>query len=410
MYILPTHTTAVTIATSVHIILTANFAEMGIFIYMTIYIVRPGDSIDKIASEYGISVEEISYANQIPYPYRLAVGQAIFIPGGQEIENKRIVTAGGYAYPFISPWVLEQTLPYLTNLLIFSYGFTPEGNLIPPTTSEDWMLMEAAGVKVTSVLVLTPLGADGRFNNNLIHAVLIDPQAKNNLIQQLLSVTEEKGYGGVDVDFEYILAEDRDDFTAFVAELRNAMNQVEKSVSVALAPKTSADQKGLLYEGKDYRGLGEAADEVLLMAYEWGYTYGPAMAVAPLNKVRQVVEYALTEIPPEKINLGIPNYGYDWALPFVQGESKAVTIGNVEAVQIAIENDVPIQFDEIAQSPYFTYEKEGKLHEVWFEDARSMQAKFQLLTEYDLKGIGVWQIMRLFRTMWLLYASMYYVI
>ncbi len=212
------------------------------------------------------------------------------------------------------------------------------------------------------------------------------------------------------MDFEYILAEDRDLFTSFVAELREAMNQVEKFVSVALAPKTSADQKGLLYEGKDYGGLGAAADEVLLMAYEWGYTYGPAMAVAPLNKVRQVVEYALTEIPSEKINLGIPNYGYDWTLPYVQGESKAVTIGNVEAVQIAIENDVPIRFDETAMSPFFTYANEGREHEVWFEDARSMQAKFGLLAEYNLQGIGVWQIMRLFRAMWLIYAGMYYVI
>lgn len=377
---------------------------------MTIYIVKPGDTIDQIAQEQGSTVGELSYANQIPVPYRLAVGQAILIPGGETAESRRIVTANGYAYPFISPWVLQQTLPYLTNLLVFSYGFTPQGTLVPPLVSEDWMLSEARNVNVTPVLVLTPLGPDGRFNNNLIHSVLTNPPAKSELIQQLLNLTEEKGYGGVDVDFEYILAEDRDLFTSFVAELREAMNQVEKFVSVALAPKTSADQKGLLYEGKDYGGLGAAADEVLLMAYEWGYTYGPAMAVAPLNKVRQVVEYALTEIPSEKINLGIPNYGYDWTLPYVQGESKAVTIGNVEAVQIAIENDVPIRFDETAMSPFFTYASEGREHEVWFEDARSMQAKFGLLAEYNLQGIGVWQIMRLFRAMWLIYAGMYYVI
>ncbi len=377
---------------------------------MTIYIVKPGDTIDQIAQEQGSTVGELSYANQIPVPYRLAVGQAILIPGDETTESRRIVTANGYAYPFISPWVLQQTLPYLTNLLVFSYGFTPQGTLVPPLVSEDWMLSEARNVNVTPVLVLTPLGPDGRFNNNLIHSVLTNPPAKSELIQQLLNLTEEKGYGGVDVDFEYILAEDRDLFTSFVAELREAMNQVEKFVSVALAPKTSADQKGLLYEGKDYGGLGAAADEVLLMAYEWGYTYGPAMAVAPLNKVRQVVEYALTEIPSEKINLGIPNYGYDWTLPYVQGESKAVTIGNVEAVQIAIENDVPIRFDETAMSPFFTYASEGREHEVWFEDARSMQAKFGLLAEYNLQGIGVWQIMRLFRAMWLIYAGMYYVI
>lgn len=376
---------------------------------MQIYVVQPGDSIDRIAGLYGTTIAELSYANQIPYPYRLAVGQALLIPVGQGDVDRRVVTANGYAYPFISPWVLEQTLPYLTNLLVFSYGFTTEGQLIPPNVADQWMIEEAQGFAVSSILVLTPLGADGRFNNNLIHEVVTSETAREALISNLLLTVEEKGFGGVDVDFEYILAEDRDLFTSFVAELRQRMNEAGYMVSVALAPKTSADQPGLLYEGKDYGGLGAAADEVLLMAYEWGYTYGPAMAVAPLNKVRQVIEYALTEIPSEKINLGIPNYGYDWLLPYVKGESRAVTIGHVEAVQIAIENDVPIQFDETAQSPYFTYIRDGKEHEVWFEDVRSLQAKFNLLKEYDLKGIGVWQIMRLFRAMWLLYADMFYV-
>ncbi len=376
---------------------------------MQIYVVQPGDSLDRIAGLYGTTIAELSYANQIPYPYQLAVGQALLVPIGEGDVDRRIVSANGYAYPFISPWVLEQTLPYLTSLFVFSYGFTTEGQLIPPDVSEDWMIAEALDFSVSPILVLTPLGADGRFNNNLIHEVLISETAMETLISNLLQTMEEKGFQGVDVDFEYILAEDRDRFTSFVAELRKRMNAAGYVVSVALAPKTSADQPGLLYEGKDYGGLGAAANEVLLMAYEWGYTYGPAMAVAPLNKVRQVIEYALTEIPSEKINLGIPNYGYDWTLPYVRGESRAVTIGNVEAVQIAIGRDVPILFDETAQSPFFRYDSEGREHEVWFEDVRSLQAKYNLLNEYDLKGIGVWQIMRLFRAMWLLYAGLFYV-
>jgi spore germination protein len=263
------------------------------------------------------------------------------------------------------------------------------------------MISLAVSYGVLPILVLTPLDANGRFNNNLIHALVTNEEVKAKLIQNLLDEMKQ-GYQGVDVDFEYILAEDRDLFTAFVRDLREVMNANGYTVSVALAPKTSASQQGLLYEGKDYAGLGEAANEVLLMAYEWGYTYGPAMAVAPLNKVRSVVEYALTEIPSEKINLGIPNYGYDWTLPYVKGESKAVTIGNVEAVQIAIRQGADISFDEISQSPFFQYEKDGSLHEVWFEDVRSINAKYNLVKEYQLKGIGVWQIMRLYRAMWLL--------
>ena len=129
------------------------------------------------------------------------------------------------------------------------------------------------------------------------------------------------------------------------------------------------------------------------------------MAVAPINKVREVVEYAVTEIPAEKIDLGIPNYGYDWTLPFTQGVSAARTIGNIEAVDIAVENQAVIQFDETAKSPYFNYERNGVRHEVWFEDVRSIQEKFNLITEYGLRGMGYWQIMKLFRANWMLLAD-----
>lgn len=129
------------------------------------------------------------------------------------------------------------------------------------------------------------------------------------------------------------------------------------------------------------------------------------MAVAPVNKVREVVEYALTRIPAYKINMGIPNYGYDWTLPFEQGVTAAKTIGNMEAIRLAIDNNAQIQFDTTAMSPYFRYVKDGLEHEVWFEDVRSMEAKFNLVREFDLRGMGYWQIMKLFRANWLLLAD-----
>lgn len=135
------------------------------------------------------------------------------------------------------------------------------------------------------------------------------------------------------------------------------------------------------------------------------------MAVAPLNKVRQVLEYAVTEIPAEKISMGIPNYGYDWPLPFIQGVTRAKTIGNVEAVRIAVNYGAAIQFDETAMSPFFHYiDMSGIRHEVWFEDVRSLQAKFNLIDEFGLRGPGYWQIMQLFRANWLLLAERFQII
>ena len=381
---------------------------------MILYTVQPGDSLDSIAARYDISSGTIAYDNQIPYPYALTPGAGLLLSQASMQLNPddifvtgsgRYAYSGGYAYPFINRWILEQTLPYLSDLFVFSYGFTTEGILIPPLWDDSFMISLAKEMGTAPILTLTPFGPDGLFNNALIHSIVNSPDATACLIGELTVQMETRGFAGVDIDFEYVLSEDRIPFAEFVRKVRNAMTPLGCITSVALAPKISDTQEGLLYGGKDYALLGDAADYVLLMTYEWGYTYGPPMAVAPLDKVRQVVEYALTRIPAEKINLGIPNYGYDWPLPYERGVTKARTLGNIEARQLAISQGVPIEFDGPGQSPHFTYTSDGILHEVWFEDVRSIHAKYGLIREYDLRGMSVWQIMQLFRGMWLLQAD-----
>lgn len=369
---------------------------------MQIYVVVAGDNVDKIAGQYGVSVESLIYDNQLVAPYRLAVGQALLIDDGGIRENRRSASFRGFAYPFISRYVLEQTLTSLSELAVFSYGFTREGNLIAPPLDDTFMIEAALRNRAEPILTLTPFDASGNFSNELISVVINNEQAVSTLIGDLLTTMQDKGFLGVDIDFEYIKAQDRDIFVEFVRSVTETMNANGYSVSVDLAPKVSADQPGLLYEGKNYRALGEIANSVLVMTYEWGYTYGPPMAVAPINKVRQVLDYAVTEIESTKINMGIPNYGYDWPLPFQRGVTKAKTLGNIEAVQLAIAKGAEIQFDEVAMSPYFNYTENGIRHEVWFEDPRSIQAKLELIYEYNLRGASYWQIMQLFRSNWLL--------
>ncbi|MCI8534988.1 MAG: LysM peptidoglycan-binding domain-containing protein [Hungatella sp.] len=381
---------------------------------MEIYVVQPDDTIDKISKEQRTNLNSIIEINQLVSPYRLAVGQALLLPAGSLSGTgtiyptaKREIFRSGYAYPFISPQVLEETLLYLSEMAVFSYGFTTTGDLIPPTMDDKWMVEKAEKNNVIPTLTLTPLGADGRFNSYLVSALVRQRTVQRRLVTSLAAELLEKGFQAVNIDFEYVQKEDRDAFTAFVAYATNVLNTLGYQVSVALAPKYSDNQPGVLYEGMDYGGLGAAANWVVLMTYEWGYTYGPPMAVAPINQVRRVVEYALTKIPSEKICLGVPNYGYDWPLPYERGVTAAQTLGNIEAVQIAVFYGVPILFDETAKSPYFRYWQYGVEHEVWFEDVRSWKEKFRLVEEYGLRGITVWQLMKLFRAGWVLLDSMF---
>ncbi len=309
------------------------------------------------------------------------------------MNEKETIIVNGYAYPSIDPDSLASWLPSLTLLSNFSYGFTPEGDIID---LDDENLIRAAQEAggVGNLMVLTPLDSEGVFSNELARQLLENPAARENLIDNIINVLYEKELFGVDFDFEYVLAENRDQYTALVAEATERCNQAGFIVTVALAPKTSRDQPGLLYQGHDYFGMGQAANFVLLMTYEWGYTYGPPLPVAPLPSVRRVLDYGVSEIPPDKILMGMPNYGYDWTLPFVQGESRAEKISNGEAVARAARYGVAIEYNEEYQSPYYYYyDEENREHVVWFEDERSWQAKFNLVSEYGFAGISIWNIM-----------------
>lgn len=313
-----------------------------------------------------------------------------------EKKQREVILVNGYAYPTIARETLNAWLPDLTFVSAFSYGFTAEGQLIDLEDEHITGSAKAAGVE--PLMVLTPLDRQGAFNNQLAKSLLENPQAQENLLNQILENIRRKGLFGVDFDFEYVFEENRDQYTELVRQARIRLNEEGYLVTVTLAPKTSADQKGLLYQGHDYRGMGQAANFVLLMTYEWGYTFGPPMAVAPLDQVRRVVEYGVTEIPPDQILMGIPNYGYDWKLPFVKGESRAEKISSDETFARAAYYGVEVQFDETAQSPYFYYTDEnGVDHVVWFEDARSLRAKLALVSEFGLAGVSYWNIMNFFQ-------------
>lgn len=413
---------------------------------MEIYVVKQGDTLQSIAAEFGVSVARLAYDNEIAGE-NLVVGQALIIvrpeivytieegdtlqsiadafqttvlqlvrnnsyllnedfllPGRQiviayEDVQRRNIEIFGYAYAFIQEAILEECCLYIQELLPFSYGYNEDGSLIP--MNDDRLLAAAVRFGNKKRMVITPLDRYERFNNQLVVRLLSDMQMRDTLLDNILRTMEEKGYEALDIDFEFIPGEYRDSYVAFIAETRSRLNANGYQVSVAVPPKISDDQPGLLYEGIDYQGIGNAADSVFLMTYEWGYKYGPPMAIAPIPSVRRVLDYAVSVILPEKIDMGIPNYAYDWPLPYVTGETEAETIGNLEAVRRAAFYGAQIEYDEVSRAPYFYYTVEGVSHVVWFEDVRSIQEKYNLIAEYGFKGGGYWNLMREFRQNWM---------
>ena len=423
---------------------------------MDIYIVKSGDTIFSIAQEYGTSPQRLIADNGLFGLPNLVVGQSLIIlkptllhtvqagetlfsiseiygtnplrlilnnpylifsyprPGeilAIEFDNQtdKQMNVFGYVYPFINQNLLNVQSAYSTSVAVFSYGFNTDGTLI--TTNDELVLPTIKRWNASPIVVLSSIEQNGNFQIEKTRVLFNDIGVQNTVINNMLSLMQDKGYTGIDLDFEFINPDDRDAYTAFVRNVRDTMSQYGYTVNVDLAPKISDTQQGTLYEGHNYTQLGIESDTVLLMTYEWGYTYGPPLAVAPVNKVREVVEYAVSSIDNEKIFLGIPNYGYDWLLPYAKGVTVADSIGNETAIRIAQRYGAEIKFDDASKSPFFNYyDESGRQHEVWFEDVRSIEAKYGLIDEFSLKGAGYWNYMRSFSQNWAYVNSKYRII
>ncbi|MDD3920829.1 MAG: glycosyl hydrolase family 18 protein, partial [Eubacteriales bacterium] len=297
------------------------------------------------------------------------------------------------------------TLPYLTYLSIFSYEANADGTLRP---INDAPLIAAAKEQgVQPMLVLTNLAEAGGFNSDVASAILQDTAVQERLLNEVQAVLEEKGYYGLDIDFEYVYENERALYNAFLERVAARFGPLGYRLTSAVAPKLSDEQQGRLYTAHDYAAHGRLMDAVIIMTYEWGYLYGPPLPVSPIGPVEQVIQYAVSEIPPQKILMGMPNYAYDWTLPYQEGVP-ARSITNQQALDTARRYGANIQYDEEAQAPFFTYyDAQGREHIVWFEDARSDLARLRLVEEYGLAGVSYWTIGNFFLPAYLALTSLY---
>ncbi|WP_019413267.1 glycosyl hydrolase family 18 protein [Paenisporosarcina sp. TG20] len=371
-----------------------------------IYVVKTGDSLFSIAKKFETTAARLAMANELEDPDVLVVGQTLVIPGTPNPNRPTIETNAYVEWYTEKPSQsllneVKKRAPLLTYMMPFSYDVRADGSL----SELEWNGLEQIAVEgnMVAAIVISNI-EEGAFSDTLAQKIFASQEVQDTLIENILAEAKEKNAKDIHVDFEYLRKEDR---LAYVEFLRRLKEEAEGLiVSAALAPKTSATQVGKWYEGHDYNKIAEVVDFVVIMTYEWGYSGGPAMAVSPIGPVRQVLEYALTEMPSEKIMMGQNLYGYDWTLPFVQG-TQAKALSPKQAVELARERNANILYDTTAQAPYFKYWLNGKEHVVWFEDARSIQAKFQLIKELGLRGISYWHIGFSFPQNWLLLYEMF---
>lgn len=371
----------------------SNDLELGQAIIVPVegifHIVTEGETLWEIAQTYNATVESILNVNNISNPSNISPGLQLFIPGA--VKERPEIYVNGYIYDLgenAVPIVMEDG-DFLTYLSPFAYKIKEDGSFEP---IDDVPAINAAYSKNVVPMMSVTNFTSTELGQNLAHVVLSSAELSNNLITNILNILKEKNYKGVNIDFENVLPEDRELYNNFLQNLVDRLHPEGFFVSTAVAPKTSGEQTGLLYEAHDYEAHGRIVDFVILMTYEWGYRLGSPQAISPINKIREVLDYAVTVIPRNKIYLGFQIYARDWVLPHVQGQ-EAQTFSVQEAIRRANKYNTTIQYDPVAQSPFYRYKDEnGIMHEVWFEDPRSAQAKFDLAKEYNLAGISYWAL------------------
>lgn len=349
--------------------------------------VQPGESLYRIAQRYNVSLRTLMAVNNITNPNLIYPGTELVIP----IKQRRVIDVNGFVYILGQQGasIVRGDGRHLTYASPFAYRIREDGSMEP---IDDLPAINAAYAERAVPMMAVNNFTSSELGENVAHAVLSSIEVSNRLIGNILAIMDQKGYMGLNVDFENVLPEDRENYNRFIQLTVDRLHPRGYFVSSSLAPKTSAGQSGLLYTAHDYPAHGRIMDFVVLMTYEWGYRLGPPRAISPLNEIRRVLDYAVSVMPRYKIFMGFQIYARDWLLPHVQGQ-EAETFSNKEARDRAIRHGVNIQYDPVAASPFYRYrDEQGRQHEVWFEDARSAQAKFDTAKAYGLGGISYWAL------------------
>ncbi|MBE3582720.1 MAG: LysM peptidoglycan-binding domain-containing protein [Limnochordaceae bacterium] len=381
------------------------------------YVVQPGDTLWAISRRFGVNIDAMVRLNHLTNPNLIYPGQVLLIPS--PVPPATPVPPETPPYPArVNAYLviqgesdratLQGTNAALTFVSMFTYSFQIDGTLV---NAYDRPALETArAMTLQPILTLANYNLTANmFDSELAHAALTEPEAQDRLVSQLLDQLARKQYSGLNVDFEYVRPEDREPYNAFMRRLDQLVHSRGLLLTSALAPKVSAIQVGTLYEAHDYPVHGQVDDYVVLMTYEWGWVGGPPMAIAPLDQVRRVLDYAVTAIPRQKILMGVPIYARDWQIPWQEG-TLAEDLTVQEAVRRAIDQGAQIQFDPVAQSPFYRYTtRSGQQHEVWLEDARSLAAKFETVREYGLGGVSFWTLPADFPQVWPLTADRFIV-
>ena len=222
------------------------------------------------------------------------------------------------------------------------------------------------------------------------HEILNDYKLRENLINNILSVTEENNFDGINLDFENMLEEDKDAYSKFVAELAPRLREKGKVLSIDVTAPDGSANWSLCYDRKT---LGKVADYLIFMAYDqYGISSKTPGTTAGYNWVESSLNKFISEdredVDEDKIILAVPFYTRLWREENGEIKSGVLSLKNMDE---RLPDNIQKVWDEDLKQYYSKFEEKGKTYEIWIEDEKSLTEKLGLIKKYNLAGAAYWR-------------------
>ncbi|GGB66286.1 glycosyl hydrolase family 18 protein [Fictibacillus barbaricus] len=228
-----------------------------------------------------------------------------------------------------------------------------------------------------------------KFDPELTDDVLSDLGNRQKVIQTIKTSLIQTKSQGINVDFENIDPKNKQDYVLFIQELKEALRPSGLVVSVDVS-RENADP---FWSGSlDRKGLGQAADYVIMMGYDEHWASSPkAGSVASLPWTRVGIQLLMNEVPAHKIILGVPFYTREW-ITDLNGKVRSIDRTIIETEKVVQEKGLTKKWDSETFQNYVEFTENGEKHQIWLEDETSLNLRYDLVKDYNLRGTAAWYV------------------
>jgi len=317
-----------------------------------------------------------------------------FTLGFATIQNKNISA-------WLTYWDIKNSISVLTNnfsdkineVNLFFYALDKDGNIINTAKEQEEYK------RVVDMLGRLDIKIVPTITNDIIYSKtekkLKDPKPINRIlndwalrqkhIQQIIEIIEEINASGVDIDYERIDIKDKDIFNQFIKELSVLLHGKNKTLNVTVQQKTEDHQRsgaGAL----DWKEISKYANRITIMCYNYSSKITKPGPICPYLWLEDIIEFAKTQIPIEKISIALALHGYDWS------KDEINSLDLKRANSLIDEYNAELKWHRESQAPYFSYNKNGIKHTVWFENEKSIEKKLRIIRKYRIQHLGFWHL------------------